>query len=66
MHLQFVWPSKRYAHLIIPEGGHNQVALDLISTKINDIIRERNRLRTLDGEIQVAKAHETNPEKTAD
>ncbi len=30
MHLQFVEPSKRYADVIIPEGGHNQIALDLI------------------------------------
>ncbi len=58
MHLQFVWPSKRYAHLIIPEGGHNTVAIDLIATKINNIIRERDRLRALDREVQQAKAAE--------
>lgn len=58
MHLQFVWPSKRYAQLIIPEGGHNLVAIDLIATKINDIIRERDRLRSLAGEIQRLKAEE--------
>jgi uridine kinase len=45
MHLQFVEPSKRYAHIIIPEGGHNSVAIDLIAVKIADIIRERTRLR---------------------
>lgn len=45
MHLQFVSPSKRYAHLIIPEGGHNRVAIDLIATKIRNIIDERDRLR---------------------
>jgi uridine kinase len=56
MHLQFVWPSKRYAQLIIPEGGHNTVAIDLIATKIHDIIRERDRLRGLDNQIQQAKA----------
>jgi uridine kinase len=44
MHQQFVEPSKRYAHIIIPEGGHNRVAIDLIATKITDIIRERGRL----------------------
>ncbi len=48
MHLQFVEPSKRHAHIIIPEGGHNQVAIDLIATKIADISRERNKLRSLD------------------
>ena len=30
MHLQFVEPSKRYADIIIPEGGHNAVAIDLV------------------------------------
>lgn len=45
MHLQFVEPSKRDAHIIIPEGGHNQVAIDLIATKIADIARERQRRR---------------------
>ncbi len=55
MHLQFVAPSKRHAHIIIPEGGHNKVAIDLISTKIHDIIRERDRLRDLDRQIQQAR-----------
>jgi len=30
MHLQFVEPSKRYADLIIPHGGENTVAIDLL------------------------------------
>ncbi len=34
MHLEFVEPSKRIADLIIPEGGNNQVALDLIGCKL--------------------------------
>jgi uridine kinase len=34
MHLQFVEPTKRYADLIIPEGGLNQVAVDLIVSRI--------------------------------
>ncbi len=41
MHLQFVEPSKRYADLIVPEGGYNKVAIDLIKTKIESILRER-------------------------
>jgi len=41
MHLQFVEPSKRYADIIIPEGGYNKVAIDLIKTKIEAILRER-------------------------
>ncbi|MBC7087236.1 MAG: uridine kinase [Tissierellales bacterium] len=40
-HLQFVEPTKRYADIIIPEGGYNKVAIDIIVTKINDIIRQR-------------------------
>src|SRR5262249_36693312 len=36
MHMQFVEPSKRYADVIIPEGGHNPVSIDLISGKIRD------------------------------
>lgn len=38
MHLAFVEPSKRVADLIIPEGGKNHVALDLIVTKLKSVI----------------------------
>ena len=38
MHMQFVEPSKRFADIIIPEGGHNQVAVDLLVTKIRSIL----------------------------
>ncbi|WP_059102730.1 uridine kinase [Shouchella shacheensis] len=41
MHLQFVEPTKRYADVIIPEGGQNKVAIDLMATKIRTIIEER-------------------------
>jgi uridine kinase len=43
MHLQFCEPSKRHAHLIIPEGGHNKVAIDLLTSKIAEILRSRRR-----------------------
>lgn len=43
MHLQFVEPSKRYADIIIPEGGKNYVAIDLLKTKIESILRDRER-----------------------
>ena len=36
MHMQFIEPSKRYADVIIPEGGHNVVSIDLISGKIRE------------------------------
>ena len=39
MHLRFIEPSKRYADLIIPEGAHNEVAIDLLVTKIQDIMK---------------------------
>ncbi|MBL7014017.1 MAG: uridine kinase [Candidatus Marinimicrobia bacterium] len=38
MHEQFVEPSKFYADIIIPEGGENKVAIDLLHTKINAIL----------------------------
>ena len=38
MHMQFTEPSKRYADIIVPEGGHNYVAIDLLMTKIKDIL----------------------------
>jgi uridine kinase len=33
MHMQFVEPSKRHADVIIPEGGHNLVSIDLLAEK---------------------------------
>ncbi|MTT32463.1 uridine kinase [Terrilactibacillus sp. BCM23-1] len=38
MHLQFVEPTKRYADIIIPEGGQNLVAIDLMVTKIRSVL----------------------------
>jgi uridine kinase len=38
MHLQFVEPSKRYADIIIPEGGHNEIGIDLIIGKVRSIL----------------------------
>ena len=38
MHESFVEPSRRYADVIIPEGGENMVAIDLLTTKISSII----------------------------
>lgn len=40
MHEQFIEPSKKYAHIIIPEGGSNHVAVDLLITKIKSIVDE--------------------------
>lgn len=41
MHLQFVEPTKRYADIIIPQGGYNVVAIDLLKTKIKALLAER-------------------------
>ena len=38
MHLEFVEPSKRHADVIIPEGGHNDVGIDLVSQKIRSLV----------------------------
>ena len=39
MHLQFVEPSKRYADIIIPEGGQNRVALEMLVAKVDYLLR---------------------------
>ncbi|MGQ0735130.1 MAG: uridine kinase [Acidobacteriota bacterium] len=39
MHLEFVEPSKRYADVILPQGGHNAVAVDLLLTWIRSLAR---------------------------
>jgi uridine kinase len=41
MHLQFIEPMGRYADIIIPEGGENHVAIDLMSAKIETILSGR-------------------------
>ena len=38
MHLQFVAPSMRYADIILPEGGFNDTAIDLITAKIRSVL----------------------------
>ncbi len=38
MHIEFVEPSKKYAHVIIPEGGQNKIGIDMIVSKIKHII----------------------------
>jgi uridine kinase len=41
MHLEFVEPSKRYADVIIPSGGMNTIAIDMIVARIEGLLRER-------------------------
>jgi uridine kinase len=40
MHLEFVEPSKRYADIILPEGGDNTAALDLLQARIRELINK--------------------------
>ncbi|MEH7109536.1 MULTISPECIES: uridine kinase [Bacillaceae] len=44
MHNQFIEPTKRYADVIIPEGGQNYVAIDLMVTKIQTILEQKSIL----------------------
>ncbi|MGM9928288.1 MAG: uridine kinase [Bacillus sp. (in: firmicutes)] len=44
MHNQFIEPTKRYADIIIPEGGQNHVAIDLMVTKIKTILEQKSIL----------------------
>lgn len=39
-HMQFVEPTKKYADIIIPEGGYNKVAIDIMVAKINSILNK--------------------------
>ena len=41
MFLQFIEPSKRYADVIIPQGGHNKVAIDVIAATIEKALNNR-------------------------
>nr|WP_137597390.1 uridine kinase [Paucilactobacillus kaifaensis] len=41
MYHQFVEPTKRYADIIVPEGGQNTVAIDLLTTKVRDILTQK-------------------------
>ena len=40
MHLEFVEPSKRWADVIIPRGGHNSVAIDMVIARIETLLRK--------------------------
>ena len=46
MHLQFVEPSKRYADVIVPRGGSNTVAIEMIVAKIQRTLTSRAAART--------------------
>ncbi len=41
MHLQFIEPTKRYADIIVPQGGHNQVAIDILIATIEKALQTK-------------------------
>ena len=41
MHLQFIEPSKRYADIIVPQGGHNMVAINILVATIEKALKGR-------------------------
>ncbi|NMC02039.1 MAG: uridine kinase [Chloroflexi bacterium] len=43
MHLEFVEPSKRYADVIIPEGGFNEVAIEMVAARIRGLLQEESK-----------------------
>jgi len=45
MHLQFIEPSKRFADIIVPQGGHNKVAIDMISTTIETAMSDKSKMK---------------------
>lgn len=40
MHMEFVEPSKRYADVIVPQGGDNRVAMEMIASRIQALLNE--------------------------
>ena len=43
MHLEFVEPSKRWADVIVPEGGHNRPALEMVVARIEQLLAPGGR-----------------------
>ncbi len=43
MHLQFTEPTKKYADIIIPEGGHNKVAIDVMVNSVRELVKHTGR-----------------------
>ena len=43
MHLQFIEPSKRYADVIVPQGGHNKVAIDIITNTVEKALSQKKK-----------------------
>jgi len=52
MHLRFVEPAKRFADVIIPEGGYNAVAVEMVINRIESLLAEPAQERTRSGELK--------------
>ncbi|MAZ39258.1 MAG: uridine kinase [Legionellales bacterium] len=48
MYQQFIEPSKRYADIIIPRGGENRIAIEVIKAKMRDLLNQVNGKKVLD------------------
>lgn len=46
MHLEFVEPSKRYADVIVPEGGLNEVAMEMVVARLESLLRSEQPVET--------------------
>ena len=49
MHLQFIEPSKRYADIIVPQGGHNKVAIDVLTTTVEQALKQKRGKKKKNG-----------------
>jgi uridine kinase len=62
MHMEFVEPSKRYADVIIPEGGFNMVAIDMVSDRIRSLMKAT---RAADAAARSAESQVLTPNSPA-
>jgi uridine kinase len=50
MHLEFVEPSKRYADIIIPEGGFNRIGIEMIQARVQLEVERRRTFTAVNSE----------------
>jgi hypothetical protein len=56
MHLEFVEPSKRHAHVIVPEGGNNRVAMEMIASTLQAVLSKNVEDATAAGRAAAEEA----------
>lgn len=47
MHLQFIEPTKRFANIIVPQGGNNHIAIDILTKYILDYLKEQKKIEKM-------------------